>query len=153
MAYRKDDEGKFFEEDHYTGTTPAKITRAIFDDNFLIIDGVYSRDYKEGGRDYRIKVNFKYGINLSKLSENVYEYGKYIATNGNFIEEIRDWRKYRWQNGEYQLIDSKPSKEYISYMRAVQINDKVEPEILDRFKKALKHYTTLMTSKKSNETF
>ncbi|WP_343557185.1 hypothetical protein [Sphingobacterium sp.] len=92
----------FFEEDHYTGTTPAKITRAIFDDNFVIINGVYSRDYKVGGRDYRIKENFKYGINLSKLSEN---------------------------------------------------DDKVEPEILDRFKKALKHYTTLMTSKKSNETF
>lgn len=143
----------FFEMSYFTGVTPAKIYKVRLDDNYLVIDGEYIWDYKDNGRNYRQKEIFNYEIDLAKLSDEVYLYGSYIATKGNFIKESSDWKKYRWQNGEYILIDSKLSKEYKHYMQQVRINDKVESEILERVAKALKHYQSLMTIKKSNETF
>lgn len=55
--------------------------------------------------------------------------------------------------GETDLLKQEEAKTYINSDGIISINSSFEPDIIERFTKAIEHYKTLMTVKKSTETF
>lgn len=144
----------FFKDDYnYKKIIADKVE---FDDNFLTVYTHWvSKDEVWNGSRYILteyKQFNKYKINLAKLSEHFFKYPEFISTEGSNIEYAHTWERYGWNSGVYGLQETKKGKEYIERLN-IRIGEEVEPDIQERFSKAIKHYQTLMTLKKSAETF
>ncbi len=115
-------------------------TRVDFDDNYLYLNIYYLMKEEHIRLRQKPDVTEKthtdyYRIDLSKLDTGDILYGR-IETKGNYIRHQHDYGETKYKNG----LDS-------------YINPNCESDILERLKKAMEHYISLMTVKKSNETF
>ena len=135
----------------------AKIISVRFDDNYLIIEGTLNYNdlkyvsYGDKIRSYEDR--FTYSINLSKLTDAVFGYHNSIATDGNAIREYLYAEEWGYKYGDWTLLEFNTTNIYTYSTGKIGVVSNIEPDILERFKKAIKHYQTLMTVKKSTETF
>lgn len=156
----------FFKFLNIFGTRPVKITTIDFDDNFLTINGFW-RATDDAGREGRV-VDFQYEINLAKLPNELdltiipkeitlpsHEEGKinFIRTNGNHVKVTLKIIDYEIINEVWKQTETEIKTENRNYLYNLVIANNFEPDIIERFTKALKHYISLMTVKKSTETF
>jgi len=143
----------FFTYTYYGFIEDVKIDTAQFDENFLILKGSTKGDkYYNGKVSSTYKRNFYYKIDLSKLEDYILCNAN-ICSKNNSIKQISSWEKFGYKAGSWELLDLGTENEYTSRTYILEIVESVEPDIIERFKKAIKHYQSLMTIKKSAEKF
>ena len=146
---------KMMNPDFYWLKRVTKIHMVKFDENYLEIK-LDSKIIERGDNSFeRVKTetNGFYKIDLSKM---ILDYSGGFQTNGNNIyREENDFTIVSRNGGNDYLFDEKRHhhKNYTSEIYGIRINDNFEPNIKERFQKAIKHYQSLMTVKKSNEAF
>ena len=148
----------FFKMDSYTySDVSAVIDNIKFEENFLTIRGTFKYDDMKYGTSDKVvastRKDFIYKINLADLKEGyLASYGAF-GTNSNSIYYYNYWEKMGYKHGEWQLIDFESKDVFVSNTSLIQVNSNIETDIRERFAKAIKHYQSLMTIKKSDEKF
>ncbi|MDM1297179.1 hypothetical protein HXZ94_01480 [Empedobacter falsenii] len=128
-----------------------EVSSVEFDENYLTIVGMTkTSEYDRKWSLYTDTYSYEtYTIDLSKTSVSN---GAFIS-DGNYIKLKYRIVEYTGMRKDELFKGDESSEEYFRNNTELRVNYSFEPDIVERFSKAIEHYKTLMSVKKSTETF
>ena len=138
-----------YHEEHPSDNNKTVINSLTFDDNILTVVGIYNSKGRDREGNWTNEFSFEYIIDLSQLDDNdVFNYQFGFRSKKQSIRmklNQKSWQEgYRPRENNYDELNNYTS---------ITINSSFDVDIVERFTKALQHYKSLMTVKKSTETF